>query len=725
MYRVLGALTGSKSSTTLDNEEKSQKILKQAHDFELALQAMDYVLDDHPQRGMELLKDDQNSESEDNDRSVRVLARGVVEFLEATLGFEPNAMKKAATTLAEAQQLSQKRRQYFQKLNLKTSSLYPPGTEYAVTFTEACLLHALLMLFSESMVESAKALFKLRKAYHMLQEVLNDIKAAKDKNKKSLYKQEANESFASFATADTTTFKSVDIPYQLTPQEQQDRELMQLAEDVYKMRKRRLNGAHIGNSPAADRLRTDLGLQSLKNLSKQKDAKNSTKPSDEEVEEDQATIDEFIHSGVNLCFGILQVVLSLIPPAIGAVLSIVGFHGSKEDGLRMIWRSTKDRNIHGDIGLLSLLFYYDGPFQFTDVDFDVPAASDNGADEKSGELTTATLLHPGKLLEHSLLRARAVFPNSALWLLQEARMLSSQGRPQDAVDLIDSIDVNEIEMRQVKALIVFDRAMILVHLHEFERAAKELLSLLNISEWSPALYTYFAGCCYLEKYRMCELKLLDDSRKDYYKERAASLIFSAPELAGKKKFMAKITPLERFMLRKVGQFKKSQAALNVFDPLDAIGVSPVHELMYFYNGYNRMTEKELVLSHKLLTEYTNPMLETKDPDQELIRNLLTSLTLRRLGKVEEGCALLDNNVLPAIVSFEVPDKVKLIKKTEDPWAYPTALYERALFTWKLKRLDGMDECKTWLARAQNYADDYELSTRIGMMIKAALDRVGA
>ncbi|SCV02639.1 LAME_0H03642g1_1 [Lachancea meyersii CBS 8951] len=725
MFKVLGALTGAKDPSDLTQEERSQKILSQAHDFELALQAMDYVLDDHPRRGLELLRDDPESKKEDDDRSVRVLARGVIEFLEATLGFEASVMKKAATTLAEAQQLSKERRQYFQKIKLKTSSLYPPGTEYAVTFTEACLLHALLMLFSESMVESAKALFKLRKAYHMLQEILNDIKGARDKSKSSFYAQDANESRASFIAADTSTFTSVDIPYQLTPQEQQDRELMQLAEDVYKMRKLRLEGAHIGNSPAAERLRTDLGLQAVKDLLARKASKQSSALSEDEIEQDQATIDEFIHSGVNLCFGILQVVLSLIPPAIGAVLSVVGFRGSREEGLRMIWRSTKDRNIHGGIGLLSLLFYYDGPFQFTDVDFDVPAASDHLEKITSSDFDTATLLHPGKLLEDSLLRARAIFPNSALWLLQEARMLSSKGRPQEAVDMMDSIDVSEIEMKQVKAVMVFDRALTLVHLHEFERAAEEMLSLLNISEWSHALYTYFAGCCFLEKYRMCQLGLLDDAKMAYYKARATKLIFGSPDLAGKKKFMAKNTPLERFMLRKVQQFKKHQADLKLSDPLDAIGVSPVHELMYFYNGYNRMTEKALLLSHKLLTEYKNPMLEANDPDQELIKSLLTSLTLRRLGKVEEGCALLDNTVLPNVIVIETPDKFRYIKKTEDPWVYPTALYERALFTWKLKRLDGVEECKMWLTRAQNYADDYELSTRIGMKIKAALDRLDA
>ena len=113
-------------------------------------------------------------------------------------------------------------------------------------------------------------------------------------------------------------------------------------------------------------------------------------------------------------------------------------------------------------------------------------------------MDSPTLLHPGKILENALLQARALFPNSALWLLNEARMLSGKGRLREAVQLMDSIDVNQIQMRQVKVLMVFDRAITLVHLHEFDRAAEDLISLVDISDWSHALYTYFAGCCYLE-----------------------------------------------------------------------------------------------------------------------------------------------------------------------------------------------------------------------------------
>ena len=125
----------------------------------------------------------------------------------------------------------------------------------------------------------------------------------------------------------------------------------------------------------------------------------------------------------------------------------------------------------------------------------------------------------------------------------------------------------------------------------------------------------------------------------------------------------------------------------------------------------------------MLTEYHNPVIDAEIEDQELIKNLLICLTLRRLGEIQKGCEIMDTQIIPQICTVQPDGKVRYIKKTEDPWVYPTALYERALFAWKLKHMDGLQESKDWLVRAQNYADDYELSARIGMKIKAAIDRL--
>lgn len=726
MFRVFGSF-GSKGNQSSGEEQstKTKQVLKQANDFEIALKAMDFVLDDRTDEGLNLLK---KAEMETgSDQTILTLARGVIEFLQATLSFETEEMKRAAITLGKAEQMSWKSKQNAEKTNFRSSSIYPPGTVYAVTYTESCLLHALLMLFSESMMEAAKALLKLRRAYTMLQDIMVTVKKAeRSKNSSSPSPSEkSQESCGSFVSAETT-FISVDIPYKLSSEDKSNPLLLEFAEKIYTMRMGRLSGAHIGNTPSFHRLRDDLGLQTTPSQASDRHSVS------DDFDLEQATIDEFIHSGANLCYGILQVVLSLLPPAIGAVLSIVGFKGSREEGLRLVWKATKERNVHGCIGLLGLMFYYDGPFQFTDADFDIPP-NDNGsrALNKSrtndssllpGYMDSATLLHPGKILEDALLKARALFPNSALWLLNEAKMLAGKGRLRDSLALMDSIDVNSIRMRQVKSLMVFERAILLVNLHEYNRAADDLISLLDISDWSHALYTYFAGCCYLENWRMTQLGLLNDGKEQFYKERARELIFDAPSLLGKKTFKSKNLPLDRFMLRKVQQFNNMQKKLNLQEPLDSIATSPVHELAYFYNGYNRMTENDLILTKKMLTEYHNPAIDSEDPDQELIRNLLLSLTLRRLGDAERGLALLDDTVLPKIFYIQ-NGKVKYFKKTEDPWAYPAALYERALFCWKLGGMESLNECREWLLRAQNYAADYELSTRIGMKIKAALDRV--
>jgi len=766
MFRVLNAFRGTQE--TLSQEEKTKIILKQAQDFELALRAMDYVLDDKAEQGLALL--DESDKVDGPEQTINVLARGVIEFLEATLSFEPEEMKIASATLARAEQLSLKSKQRAERDQIKSSSLYPPGTVYAVTYTESCLLHALLMLFSESMMEAAKAVLKLRKAYHTLQDILQQIKTANKKKKglKNKFRkmkmedpntttETAESSSASFISSDSKMFASVDIPYELTPEEQKDKELLEYAEKIHKMRVNRLSGAHIDNPPAINRLRNELGMATLDSLPKEDDDSIKTEHVflSDDLDASQATIDEFVHSGVNLCFGILQVVISLLPPAIGAVLSAIGFRGSREDGLRLIWRATKERNVHGCIGLLALMFYYDGPFQFTDDDFDIPAAtttkkrSDSttsslrrhttgessnslnktmsaltiGSELDDIEMDAPTLLHPGKILVNALLQSRALFPNSALWLLNEARMLSSRGKLREAIQLMDSIDVDKIHMRQVKVMMVFDRANTLVHLHEYDRAADDLLSLLEFSDWSHALYTYYAGCCYLESYRMCKLGLKDSSKAEEYKQKASKYIFSAPDHLGKKTFKTKNLPLDRFMLRKVEQFKAKRKELNLDDPLDCIATSPVHELAYFYNGYNRMIPEDLEITKKMLTDYKNPAIEAMDPDQELLRNLLLSLTFRRLGDIEEGCKLMDSEVLSKIITIDDNGVCTFIKKIEDPWAYPAALYERALFCWKLNGMKGLPESKQWLERATGYADDYELSSRIGMKIKAALDRV--
>lgn len=771
MLRALGLKR--QPTEQLEEQEVSQLdvILKECHDFEVTLQAMDFVLNDQPSKGIEILE---SAISKEGREPIFILGHGVIQFIEATLGFEPETMKKAQETLSEAETLSSRKRAFHEKHQLKTSLIYPPGTQYAVTYAESNLLIALIMLLSESVIESAKALYKLRKAYQTLDEINKNIRIHR---KKLNTPNESTSTLNSFSDLSVAEEKNPDlvfahVPANLTEQQKKDVDVINRADRIYKFKKARILGTNISESPGLYRQRTHVGHESTTS-----DAATSRTSSSESfvdaVEDKPAevlsseqikvlskmnnhTIDEFIHSGVNLCFGILQVVLSLIPPAIGKVLSIVGFRGSRENGLEMLWKAAEERNIHGDIATIGLLVFYDGPFQFTDTDFDVPDIKNESgpleiqkiesrAFSQSGE---ATLLHPGHRLELALLRGRAYFPDLSLWLLQEGRMLAAAGRLEEAVELMDTAgQTKPIEMTQAEALLMFDKAMILVYMHNYERAAEHFLKVIKLNSWSHAIYTYMAGCCYLECYRMCLLDILPKERTEHFKKEATKYLLKAPTYLEKNKkgFFAKQMPMDRYLLRKVAIFEKTNQKYPDLDLVDCVGTSPIHELSYFWNAYNRMDEKNLLLAQKLLGysaaegSKDGLLLDgkrlAKIPETELdamLRFFLQSLVLRRLGKVEDGCKLLDDNVikgkiLETAVKAKGPlngsDATRYIKKTEDPWLYPTALYERASFCWKLKGLDAIEEVKDWLKKAQGYADDYELSSRTGMHIKAAMDRL--
>ncbi|GAV27473.1 hypothetical protein PMKS-000941 [Pichia membranifaciens] len=794
MLRALGF----KGSPSLTQEEINQKVANQALQLERALKAMDYVLDDRAEEAFRLLNDHDNI-------AISQLAYGVVQFLEATLGFEPETMKKASETLSKAETMAWKEKTSAEKNNIKSSQIYPPGTEFAVAYAESNLLNALLMLLSENFMEGAKALLKLRRAYQTLDAISKHLNTPSDASSSALA------DLGSYSTCSKSNSSSfVDLPLPLTEQELKDRKIIDELDQTYHMRKARINGSHIGNPPVSDSLRSNLGFK----------ADSTSPPSDKDVlkfgNPEVASVDEYIHSGVNLCFGILQVVLSLIPHGIGKVLSVVGFKGSREAGLQMVWNAAQERNIHGGIGLLALLVFYDGPFQFTDVDFDVPTAEelsqnnekakkDNDKDKEKEQAlqkiktnaSTAskkelvedkialermatsghgeTLLHPGEKLVKVLLHSRALFPHSNLWLLQESRMLASRGRLHEAVQLMDTATPSQ--MKQVDALLGFDRCMILVFLHHFDRAASDFLDLIKINSYSHALYTWFAAACYLEAYRMCLTGLIpkdtdvDPSKIDTYAKLAEKYIHEAPKLIGKKKFLSKIPPFEKFIARKYKEIEESHNSHPKIPFIDCIQTSLIHELAYFWNGYNRMSTECLQLSISLLAYSATPAslpssnrtssdvtsgissmsihssTSTKTQDippspialtltnketglpyakiheskeQRMIRVTLQCLALRRLGYIKEGLQIFDKVVISNLI---LPDG-KLTRLNENPYLYPTALYERALFTWKLDGADGLAECMKWLKYSQAYGgDDYELSTRVTMKTKAAIDRL--
>lgn len=878
--QLLQSSVADTNSTTSKDSSSYEKILKQVHDFEIALQAMDYLLDDRSEEGTDLLKiesEKHSSNNSDQPAAIFPLALGVMQFIEATLGFEPEVMAKAQTTLSEAEQASLNNSKYNIKNQLATSHIYPPGTEFQVTHAESTLLNALVMLLHENngMVEGAKALFKLRKAYQTLDSVYKKIKELEPAFNKNLskFKKQANQQSQNGKNISTVDLPGFDTSNNSsTASLPQEIKLMKDLEKVYQMRKARVEGtslegiskqnqqninlfknnsasasaASLSRKPSNYSLLDKPGinrsrpaspnpqtiLQNSKFLNPPLNSKNSKIPesqnneSDDDDDDDMfsdaldtqfddyfnngsisnsfapttansllstvtsnssdtsntndnhlhvSTIDEFIHSGVQLCFGILQVVLSLIPPTIGKVLSIVGFRGDRITGLRMLWRTAiTSRNIHGELALLCLLVLYDGPIQFVDFGFQTPDQYDSNVKSiipiiDLSSITDSDLdkimRNPALYTTQLLTKARKFFPHNALWILQEGRILASQGKLKDATHLMQSFTDdpnNKIQMLQVKSLLVFDRAMLYAFNQEFDSAAEDFLSLVKLSSWSQGVYLYLAGSCYLAQWRMIKLGLIeyDESERDnlltMYAQKAERYIKEAPTYvpghghnASQKKGgiggSNKQMPFDKFLLRKYKNIETNTKKYPELSFVECVGTSPIHELVYFWNGYNRMQPRDLEISYKVLGFTGAPNSEAslnshefdyssieETKDEAMVRYFLQAITLRQLGKWKEGLELLDSHVISRYVTQDSPAGFKFSRLTYSPYLYPTALYEKSMFVWLFNSTapdadvkNAIKESQAWMKKAEIVSDvgDYELSTRTSMRIKAAGDRL--
>ena len=462
----------------------------------------------------------------------------------------------------------------------------------------------------------------------------------------------------------------------------------------------------------------------------------STAPLQDLIEHDPSSalftnpIDAFIHSGANLYFGFLLVLLSMVPPAFSRLLLIIGFKGDRERGIRMLWQASKFHNLNGAMAGLITLGYYNGMVSFCDVipDSSTAATLAAASPEAKAEAQAAPSFqgYPKERLKQLLAEMRTRYPKSRLWLLEEARMQASSKNVDGAIALLEG--QTDSPLKQVKALSFFEKSLNCMYAHRYALCAESFITCCSLNNWSHALYYYIAGCCHVEEYRLAKANG-DVVGAKRHANKAVELILSVRQHAGKKKFMARQLPFDIFIVRKLGKWEARAKEWEV-ELIDAIGVSPLEEMIYFWNGYKRMNEAQLEKSLEALawSEDTskNPTWPKETLDETAILAVLRAAVYRNRGRHTGAMALLQKEIL-------VHDRMEFKGKGKDDWTCPVAHYEMGANLWGLRStstskapdeketrsdLELVKEAETWVDKAAKW-ETYELDARMGLKVTTA------
>lgn len=587
-------------------------------------------------------------------------------------------MREASERLAEAETAASEHQRRAQRdPNAYHSAIYPVGSEYALCYAESQLMSAVVAVLNESLTESIKGFYRLRKAYATLQEIADAEKAYLNRqgrastsipSRQSSGSQRSARSLRGPARQSTSSSATKSKPEPTPATATGDNVVAVNGEDDFDFVDADETHSGIptpvhyeGHLASEDPLSKLDGL-SLNNKQKATDLPESEPHNtyDTTLEEDQDfenftnhPIDTFIHSGTNMCFGILQLLLSLIPPAFSKLLYIIGFKGDRDAGLAMLWRATRYDNINGAIAGLVVLGFYNVSVGFCEI--------------------VTKDAYPKERCRRLLASMREKYPKSRLWILEEARMKAGDKDLEKAVEMTGTKERSPL--KQVEALQWFECSLCNMYLHRYEACADGFMKCVELNNWSHGLYYYIAGACHVELYR--QHKGSDPVKAEKHAARAKELLGQVTSKAGKKRFMARQLPFDVYVTRKIAKWEERAKQWGV-DFVDAVGVAPIEEMIWFWNGYKRMRPEHLNDSLKALAwsedEKANPTWSREGLDEKAILSVLRASTITRLGRTDEAKRILESEVLcHPWASFK--------GHLKDTWPLPLAHYEMAVNLW--------------------------------------------
>jgi len=286
-------------------------------------------------------------------------------------------------------------------------------------------MSAVVLFLSESVVESLKGAYKLRKSYQLLHKLFDMIVAVEEAGHVDFSNEIIRVASPPVASPTQISEDADDVFIDATEDMHSLASPASLSHSIEDMP---ISNGNSHSLPARLRVKTSQLLDTSSTSSTVTSIPPTHSPSRDrrasfvtistfhnipELAGFNTTLtDHAIYSGTLMALGAIMLLISLLPPSLSRLLSIIGFRGSRSQALFMLWKASSQQGPFGALATFALGSYYGSIVQNSDI---VSEEFETGRTDSGG----ATL----ERLHVIIADVRNRYPGSALWVVEEVRYI--------------------------------------------------------------------------------------------------------------------------------------------------------------------------------------------------------------------------------------------------------------------------------------------------------------
>jgi hypothetical protein len=355
------------------------------------------------------------------------------------------------------------------------SDIYSAGSEFLLCQAQVQIMGAVMGVLTESVTESLKGFYKLRKAFISLEGLLEQEKHYLAKIEQVTGEPVVLESGSTALSPDASAVPSTTGSAEKLSGRANNTAIIEDSDadeffDAIESPNAIRDTVTTSENDLAGHL-ADVAIDEPANGAPTIRRLSSTIQDGPDADLFTNHVDSFIHSSSNMCFGMLLLLVSMLPPAFSTLTKIAGFKGDRKRGIELLWQASKFPNLNGAFAGLMLLGYYNGFIGFCDI---LPSKGSGAYPrERCKELLASSRSRYAKVCGRpGLCESTDMLTcfQSCLWMLEEVRMLANEKRLQDAVNMLESKP--DSSLKQVHALQCFEMSLCSMGLHRYEQCGE-------------------------------------------------------------------------------------------------------------------------------------------------------------------------------------------------------------------------------------------------------------